>query len=107
MVWLNQLLLDLRVKVTAQAKLFCDNKSTMYIANNPVFHERTKYIEIDCHKTRDGIKSGFHKVLHVSTANQLADILTKPLHPGPFHSLLGRMSVSTLFTPQDGSDLQS
>jgi len=107
MVWLNQLLQDLHITITTQAKLMCDNKSAMHIANNPVFHERTKYIEIDCHKTHDRIKLGFHKVFHVSTANQLADILKKPLPPGPFHSLLGRMSVSTLFTPQEGFDSKS
>lgn len=103
MVWLSQLLKDLHISVTSQAKLFCDNKSTMHIANNPVFHERTKHVEIDCHKTRDRIKESCLKVFHITTNNQLADILTKALHPGPFHSILGRMSVSSLFTPQEGS----
>ncbi|KAG7554761.1 Retrotransposon gag domain [Arabidopsis suecica] len=103
LIWVQQLLTALRIPVQTQAKLFCDNKSAMHIANNPVFHERTKHVEIDCHTTRDQIKSGFLKVLHVSTENQLADILTKPLHPGPFHSLLNRMSISSLFLHKDDS----
>lgn len=51
--WLQQLLTSLHVSVTTTAKLFCDNKSSMYIATNPVFHERTKHVEIDCHNVRD------------------------------------------------------
>ncbi|KAG7536508.1 GAG-pre-integrase domain [Arabidopsis suecica] len=103
LLWFSQILKDLHIQVESQAKLFCDNKSATYIANNPVFHERTKHVEIDCHITRDQVKNGFLNVLHVDTGNQLANILTKPLHPGPFHGLLSRMSVSNLFSPKDDS----
>lgn len=99
LIWLQQLLTDLHVAVTAQAKLFCDNKSAMHIANNPVFHERTKHIEVDCHTIRDQVKKGFISLHHVTTTNQHADVLTKALHPGPFHSLINRMSLSSLYTP--------
>lgn len=100
LLWLQQLLTFLHIKVSTGAKLFCDNKSAMYIATNPVFHERTKHVEIDCHTVRDQVKNGFLKLMHVASANQHADILTKPLHPGPFNSILSRMSTSSLFTPQ-------
>ena len=66
LIWIQQLLTALRISVQTQAKLFCDNKSAMHIANNPVFHERTKHVDIDCHTTRDQIKNDFLKVLHVS-----------------------------------------
>lgn len=98
-LWIQQLLRDFQITVTSTAKLFCDNKSAIYIATNPVFHERTKHIEIDCHTVRDQIKLGNLKALHVSSENQLADILTKSLHPRSFHSLLDRMSLSNLYNP--------
>lgn len=97
LIWLQQLLRDLCIHVTGPGKLYCDNKSALHIATNPVFHERTKHIEIDCHTVRDQIKAGRLKAFHVTTENQLADILTKPLHPGPFHSFLHRLSLSSLY----------
>lgn len=103
-LWIQQLLEDFHVTVSVTAKLFCDNKSAIYIATNPAFHERTKHIELDCHTVRDQINLGTLKALHVTTDNQLADILTKPLHPGPFRSLLNRMSMSSLYSPSAGSD---
>ena len=100
LIWIQQLLRDLHVSVTGPAKLYCDNKSALHIANNPVFHERTKHIEIDCHTVRDQLKAGKLKTFHVTTGNQLADILTKPLHPGPFNSFLSRLSLSSLYLRQ-------
>lgn len=99
LLWLNQLLLDFHTPPTAPAKLFCDNKSALHLASNPVFHERTKHIEAECLKVRDQLKISFLKTLHVGTANQHADILTKPLAKTQFHSLLSKMSISSLYLP--------
>ncbi|XP_048623391.1 uncharacterized mitochondrial protein AtMg00810-like [Brassica napus] len=65
LIWLQQLLRDLHVSVTGPAKLYCDIKSALHIANNPVFHKRTKHIEIDCHTVRDQLKAGKLKTFHV------------------------------------------
>lgn len=103
LLWLQQLLTSLHIKVSTNAKLFCDNKSVMHITINPIFHEQTKHVEINCHTVRDQIKKGFITLMHVSSANQHGEIMTKPLHFGPFHSILNRLSISSLFLPPDGS----
>lgn len=77
--WLKRLLRDLGVQHSAPMEMFCDSKSALYIAANPVFHERTKHIEADCHSVRDSLQDKLIVTRHVRTTEQLADILTKAL----------------------------
>lgn len=49
LIWLKQLIQELKFVEVSQMKLLCNNQVALHIASNPMFHERTKHIEIDCH----------------------------------------------------------
>ena len=49
MVWLKNLLMELDFRQPGSISMHCDNQSVIYIDQNHVFHQMTKYIEIDCH----------------------------------------------------------
>ncbi|KAL8103387.1 hypothetical protein AgCh_027816 [Apium graveolens] len=83
--WVVQLLKELGVDSLQPVTLFCDNQSALHIARNPVFHERTKHIEVDCHFTRDKVLEGLLQLSYLPTKNQLADVLTKIL---PSHQMI-------------------
>ncbi|XP_019225887.1 PREDICTED: uncharacterized protein LOC109207428 [Nicotiana attenuata] len=53
LVWVHGLLEELGMKVDLPMELHCDNKAALQIASNPMYHERTKHIEIDCHFIRE------------------------------------------------------
>nr|KYP64840.1 Copia protein [Cajanus cajan] len=100
--WLTYLLQDFRVSFIQPSTLYCDNRSALHIAANSVFHERTKHIEIDCHIVREKALQGLIKLLPISSANQLADIYTKPLSPGAFQFLYSKLGMSNIYSQLEG-----
>lgn len=96
-VWVVRLLEEMGVHNLKPITLHCDNQSALYIAKNPVFHERTKHIELDCHFTRDKVMEGLLQLSYLPTKSQLADVLTKILPSAPFEDLLSKLG---LFDPK-------
>ncbi|KAJ4771370.1 Retroelement pol polyprotein-like [Rhynchospora pubera] len=102
LTWLKALLQSLGVSHAQPMKLMCDSQAALHIAANPVFHERTKHIEIDCHFVRDQIQAGCIIASHVRTNEQLADIFTKALGKRQFHYLLGKLGILNLHAQLEG-----
>lgn len=96
-VWITRLLSDMGVIFSEPASLFCDNRAALHIAANPMFHERTKQIDIDCHLVRDYIKAGCLQTAYICSTQQLADIFTKGLGKDQHPFLLSKLGVQDLF----------
>lgn len=97
--WLRYLLHDLGCKTSLPTILFCNNQAALHMTANPLFHEHTKYIEIDCHVVRKKIQKCFIRTSSVSTNKQLANLLTKHLGKDQFHFLKGKLDICDLHAP--------
>ncbi|WMV35107.1 hypothetical protein MTR67_028492 [Solanum verrucosum] len=73
--------------------VYCDSQSTLHIGRNPVFNERTKHIEVDCHFVRNLLQEGLISLHHISSDTQLTDILTKTLTGIRHIATLNKLSV--------------
>ena len=99
LIWIKQLLSDMGFKTQEPMKMFCDNNSARHIASNPVFHERTKHIEVDCHFVREKVQAKEIETPYVKSEDQLADIFTKGLYPNPFERITSNLGLYDIYIP--------
>ncbi|KAL4194433.1 hypothetical protein AMTRI_Chr05g68690 [Amborella trichopoda] len=75
LIWLKSFLNDLGFKSANPIPLFCDNQAAIHIATNPLFHEITKHIEVDCHFIKEKVQAKT-----ICTPNVVAIDINKDVH---------------------------
>ena len=93
-VWTIRLLEELGISNPKRVTLNCDNMSAIYVAKNPVYHDRTKHIEIDCYFTKEKVLEGLLQLSYLPLKHQLANLLTKVLPSAKLQELLCKGSTS-------------
>nr|GEU37714.1 hypothetical protein [Tanacetum cinerariifolium] len=92
-LWMKQDLLDYDINLD-DIPVHCGNKGAIDLSKNPILYSRTKYIEICHHFLRDNIQKWNISIEKVSSEDNIADILTKPLKREPFNLL--RLGLSLM-----------
>ena len=83
-MWISRLLMEVGIKTSIPAKLWCDNQTALHVTFNPVFHERTKLII--CAK-------------YVKTREQLSDIFTKAPNGDRVSYLCNKLGMINIYVP--------
>ncbi|GKC32465.1 hypothetical protein Tco_1039759 [Tanacetum coccineum] len=92
-LWMKQSLIDYDINLD-DIPVLCDNKGAIDLSKNLALHSRTKHIEIRHHFLRDNVQNGNKSIEKVSSEDNIADILTKPLKHEPFNLL--RLGLSLM-----------
>lgn len=95
-VWLRRVLEKIGFEEKTETVIKCDNSSAIQLSKHPVFHGKSKHIEVRFHYLRDLVNDGIVKLSYVPTEDQVADIFTKPLKLEQFEKLRGMLGVTEI-----------
>lgn len=90
-IWLRGLLAEIGFPQSNPTPLHADNTSANQIGCNPVYHERTKHIEVDSHSIREAVDRRVITLPHVSSDLQIADVFTKSMARQRHQFLVGKL----------------
>ncbi|KAA3477498.1 Retrovirus-related Pol polyprotein from transposon TNT 1-94 [Gossypium australe] len=97
-VWLQSLLTELGVSTQNKALVWCDSSTVVAVVSNPVMHSKFKHVDLDLFFVREKVVEGSLQVGHVSSQDQIADVLTKPLSVGLFDKFRSRLIVISIMS---------
>lgn len=103
-LWVRNLLYELGIVLPCSPLLYCDNMGATYVLKNPVFHSRMKHLALDYFFVRERVMDGSLGVCHISSKDQVAYVLTKPLGRDlflRFHSKIGVSDGSSILLVND------
>ena len=95
--WLHYLLWDLCFSPSFVTIIWCDNLGATYLSANSIFHAHTKHVEVDYHFVHDQVAKKEIHIHFISSTDQLADVLFKPLPHSTFVYLRSKLHVDTTF----------
>lgn len=93
LTWLTYLLSDLRLPISSPPIIYCDNLSALYLTVNPVFHARSKHIELDFHFVRERVARGLLVTKHIPSSSQVADLFTKSVPKSTLASFRSKLCL--------------
>ena len=108
-IWLRRLMHDLKQDISQPTTVFIDNRGAQLLARNPVNHNNTKHIDVRHHYIRECIANSSIVLCPMASADNIADICTKPLGKTKFsllRSMLGVVSLDDPGRPERGGVLK-
>ena len=99
LLWIKQVLQDLRIEYETSMDLHCDNKAAIEIAHNPVQHDRTKHVEVDRHFIKENLDRKIIQFPFVRSEDPLADILTKAVSEREFYDTIDKLGMINIYGP--------
>ena len=99
LLWIRSLLKDIGYEQKDAMKLYCDNKSAIEIANNPVQHDRTKHVKIDRHFIKEKIEDDIIVFPFVKLEQQLVDMLTKAVASKTLSNYFDKLRMCDIYAP--------
>ncbi|KAK3038374.1 hypothetical protein RJ639_030274 [Escallonia herrerae] len=97
--WVRSILQDLWIEHAKPMNLYCDNKSAIEIAQNPVQHDRVKHVEVNRHFIREKLDQNIIQFLFMRSESQIVDILTKAVSGRIFHHVIGKLGMIDIYAP--------